>query len=380
MSTERSVGLDILRSLAIAWVLVSHCGDTFAAWRGTRAPFLSSVSGFFGVELFFVLSGFLIGRLLLQTVERTPTWRDWRVFLVRRWMRTLPLYYFWLAVLAVVWPPMFWVPGHAALWRALPWFATMMQNLAWPMVGGWFGVSWSLAVEEWFYLLFSSLLLGGAALFGRRPALLFSLALFLLVPPLLRWHLPLSVNWGEFTSKVVPFRLDAIGFGIAVAWLAQARSRLLARPWLLLTLGVALVAGIWLGPISHLLTAIGPRVQRTFLFDVGSLGFAMLLPAADRLRRAPGWIARPAARVAGQSYALYIVHLSLLEIVGYYRVTQHLPMWPCVAGCLAAMWLLSWASFRWLEQPLLRLRPPQREDQANRCVTANPAAYRSTAG
>ncbi len=355
----RSAGLDILRSLAILWVLVSHCGDTFAAWWDVRAPFLSSVSGFFGVELFFVLSGFLIGRLLLRIVERRPTWRDWRVFMVRRWMRTLPVYYLWLAVLAAAWPPLFWVPGHAALWRTLPWFATLTQNMAWPVVGGWFGVSWSLAVEEWFYLLFSSLLLGGAALFGRRRALLVSLTAFLLIPPLLRWQVPATADWGEFTSKVVPLRLDAIGFGIVVAWLAQRRSRLLARPLLLLFVGVAVVAGVWLGPVARMLTAIGPQVQRTFLFDVASLGFAMLLPAADRLRHAPGWIARPAARVAGQSYAIYIVHLSLLDIVGYYRVVLHAPALPCAVACLAAIWLLSWASFRWLESPLLRLRPPQ---------------------
>ena len=353
-----SVGLDILRSLAITGVLVSHSGIMLALWLGGAAPLPVAISGFFGVELFFVLSGFLIGRLLLQVIERRPTWRDWRVFVARRWLRTLPLYYAWLAVLAVVWPPLFWVPGHAALWRTLPWFATLTQNIAWAP-GGWFGVSWSLAVEEWFYLAFSVLLLGGAALFGRRPALVVSLLVFLVVPPLLRWQLPLSVDWGEFTSKVVPLRLDAIGFGIVVAWLAQSGSALLARPALLLAAGVAVIAGLWVGPVHGWLAAAGERVSRTFFFDITSFGFALLLPAADRLRRAPAWIARPAAKIAAQSYGIYIVHLSVLEIAGYYRERLGLSPSLCLACCLALIWLLSWASYRWLESPILRRRPRQ---------------------
>ena len=149
-----------MRATAIVFVLASHCGDTFAGWLGGRAPEWLSVSGFFGVELFFVLSGFLIGRLLLGIIAEPPSLRAWGVFMARRWMRTLPIYLLWIAVLAVIWPP--------RPWDQVLRYATLTQNLAWPMPSGWFGVSWSLTVEEWFYLLFSALLLSARG--TARPA------------------------------------------------------------------------------------------------------------------------------------------------------------------------------------------------------------------
>jgi peptidoglycan/LPS O-acetylase OafA/YrhL len=71
----RRIGLDLVRAAAILFVLASHCGDIFANWLGGRAPEWLSVSGFFGVELFFVLSGFLIGRLLLGIIAEPPSLR-----------------------------------------------------------------------------------------------------------------------------------------------------------------------------------------------------------------------------------------------------------------------------------------------------------------
>jgi peptidoglycan/LPS O-acetylase OafA/YrhL len=148
----RSAGLDLVRAIAILLVLLGHCGAFFAWWYGIAFPWQLAVGGFYGVELFFVLSGLLIGRLLIDILDRGPTPRAWLVFMTRRWMRTLPLYFLWLFVLAAFWPPH--GPEGSTLWRVLPWFVTMTQNLAWGRVDSWFGVSWSLAVEEWFYLLF----------------------------------------------------------------------------------------------------------------------------------------------------------------------------------------------------------------------------------
>src|SRR5690349_14758666 len=70
--THRNLGLDLLRALAIVLVLTSHFGDTFASLYGGVSPHYVSISGMFGVELFFVLSGFLIGNLLLRIVRTEP--------------------------------------------------------------------------------------------------------------------------------------------------------------------------------------------------------------------------------------------------------------------------------------------------------------------
>jgi peptidoglycan/LPS O-acetylase OafA/YrhL len=349
----------VVRSAAILLVLASHCGDSFATWRGDQAPWWLSVSGFFGVELFFVLSGFLIGRLLIRAIAAKPTMRAWGVFMLRRWMRTLPLYFIWLAFLLALWPPRFWEPGHWALASDyLLRYATLTQNLAWPMRDGWFGVSWSLTVEEWFYLGFSTALFGAVALLGRWVGFWTACALFLAVPAALRWQVPDSADFGEVLTKVAVLRLDAIAFGVLVAWAETRRSRLFRHPLPALACGVLLIASIWGGWFDRLVP-LDPHVRRTFLFDIASLGFALCLPAAAALPRLPRVPGALALAISTQSYAIYLVHLSILEFAGYYRARWHIPVLGAATASLALIWVLSWASWRWIEAPILARRPRQ---------------------
>ena len=355
----RSAGLDVVRSIAILLVLVSHCSDMFAAWLGGRPPLWLSEAGFFGVELFFVLSGFLIGRLLIRIAEDKPTLRAWRVFMVRRWMRTLPIYLLWIGILAIVWPPRFWEPGHWALsWLLVLRYATLTQNLAWPMPDGWFGVSWSLTVEEWFYLAFSSALFGAVVLLGRRAGFWAACALFLTIPAALRWFVPDSVDFGEVLSKVAVLRLDAIAFGVVVAWAAERGGPPFRHPRAALAVGLVLIIGLWSGWLDRHLP-FDAHVRRTFVFDLGSAGFALCLPAAAALRRLPPVPAAVFLAISTQSYAIYIVHLSVLEFASYYRDLWGAPAWVAAAVSLALIWALSSASWRWIEAPILARRPRQ---------------------
>jgi peptidoglycan/LPS O-acetylase OafA/YrhL len=360
-SSARSGGLDMVRSAAVLLVLCSHCGAFFADWFGGQWPLLLAISGFFGVELFFVLSGYLIGRLLLRIIARPAGIRDWWVFMVRRWMRTIPLYLLCLIALSVLWPPHFWEPGRARLWHALPWYATLTQNLAWPMKEDWFGVSWSLSVEEWFYLLFSALLIAGAARVGRGWFWV-TAGLFLILPPLLRWNLPPGTNWGEVTEKVVIYRLDSIVFGVLLSAL-EARGLPPAR-WRapMFVAGVSLVAFVWGDGLVRVLGWSG-HMKETFLFDAVSFGYALMLPAAAALTRAPWGLRRAAAAISLQSYCLYLIHLTVLEMVGFYRPRFHWSAPVSVAIVLALISGVSWASYRWFEQPILNRRPDQRDDQ-----------------
>ena len=363
---RRSLGLDIVRSAAILMVLLSHCGDMFDLWTGTSPWFYRSVAGFYGVELFFVLSGYLIGQLLLDILAEPPSLRALGTFLVRRWMRTLPLYYLCLAVLALIWPPRFWEGNHAALWHDLPWFAGLAQNLAWPMVDEWFGVTWSLTVEEWFYLLFSVCLLASAALLGRRRAFWLTLGAFLLIPAALRWLAPLDADMDSAIRKIALYRLDAIGFGVLLAWMTARKMRLLEYKRTLLAAGLGLLAASWLGGMHWLETLAGPRLWRVLLFDIASLSFALCLPAARALESAGRLISRPFQAISAQSYSLYLIHLSVLEMMGGYRITQSLPATARLCLALSLMWGLSYLSYRTIEAPILRLRPPQARGAGNK--------------
>lgn len=345
----RIFGLDLLRALAIGGVLISHLQLVF--WGGRSA--LAGVLGTLGVELFFVLSGFLIGGLLLDILEQGAGPRALWTFLVRRWMRTVPLYYLWLGVLLLcgTW-------AGATRW---PWFfLSFTQNLAWPMTSAWFDVSWSLMVEEWFYLLFATLLIALAGVMRASRALGISCALFIALPLLARWIADdaVAADWDARIRKVVLLRLDAIAYGVAMAWLMRSRRRAcdaLAQP--MLALGLALVG-------ASLLSSLEPASYqsaswRAGFFSLTSTGFALCFPAVVRMRQ-PGRGMEALVRWASQrSYGMYVVHLSVMEFARRLMLDGVLqPREGVLLACLATA-VLAELSYRLVEVPLLARRPRQ---------------------
>jgi peptidoglycan/LPS O-acetylase OafA/YrhL len=350
----RNVGLDLVRAGAISLVLVSHWSEAASQWFGVRwSPVAASTAGFLGVELFFALSGFLIGMLLLELIERDPSLRGWWRFMVRRWLRTLPLYVFWLAALALLWPPAENLPGY------LLEYGTFTQNLMWPMPGdGWFNVSWSLGVEEWFYLLFSMLLIGGASLTHRRTTCTWgAIALFIAVPTALRWHFNGSVQLGDHIRDITVLRLDAIAFGVAIAALCRGRNPLAARPALMAGVGAAVIVEQWFQPFS--LGWMAPHAFHVFFFTVPALGFALCLPAAARICRLPPSAAWAARLLSSQSYALYLVHFTMLAAITAAQSRYGLTGMSCVGISVVAIFGLSYGLHNWIEAPIMARRPKQ---------------------
>ncbi|HLK81651.1 MAG TPA: acyltransferase [Xanthobacteraceae bacterium] len=339
---SRNFGLDVVRAAAILSVLVAHFTDVTAILTGTRAPIFIAHLGN-GVELFFALSGFLIGGLLMDIAE--PGLRAWAIFMTRRWMRTVPLYVVWLVTLLIVWRPQHDLAEHAIK------YLTFSQDLLWRMPpDNWFGVSWSLAVEEWFYLLFAATLLGLSTIFGRW-AIALATGAFILVPLALRTALvtpDLLANWDEALRKVVIYRLDAIAYGVAVAGFVRYwpnAVRQLSVP--LLFAGIMIVI------------AVTATARPLYMIALYPAGLALCLPAATLIPRPHSIIAEPIRWLSTRSYALYIVHLSLLEFSAAAVTTGLMNPWstPLVAGL--GMVALSELSFRFLESPILRKRPRQ---------------------
>ena len=321
-------------------VLVNHWTAHFSLWSGQASisP-LWDFLGDAGVGLFFALSGFLIGRILL---DMRAGWRDLRIFLTRRALRTLPLYFLWLTLLLAVFPP---AGGVAAIG---PRYATLTQNLIAPMPANfYFAVSWSLAVEEWFYLLSGIAIVGLSLLLGRRRAVWCYLALFLLAPMAARF---LHDDW----RALVPFRLDEIAYGVLFASLYRAESALFRHPWFALGGGLSLVAFAAFG-LPSLLGSWSAYLTG----EIVAIGFALCLPAALRARRAPAWFAAPVAWIGTRSYALYIVHLTVLVDIVEVRLFEpglmSLPLSMILAIVLP--FGLAELSWRFVETPMLRLRP-----------------------
>lgn len=152
-----------MRSIAIMIVIMGHYADFFQSHLGYIVPIVDKplhaifsylITEFDGVDLFFVLSGFLIARSLLTSFKNNDlTWKYLlRSFWVKRWLRTLPNYFFALTLLCVlaVYFPLVFKSEHEK--SVFPYYV-FSQNLT---AGGllFFPESWSLSVEEWFYITF----------------------------------------------------------------------------------------------------------------------------------------------------------------------------------------------------------------------------------
>lgn len=228
MKTERLPQLDGLRGIAILGVLLVHY--SFALPPSSPKTPLSLLEhalsfGWMGVDLFFVLSGFLIGGILISNRhERAGGY--FKTFYVRRFCRIVPLY--GVALLIGVTTnrsahlgPVFSESesGHYISWL---WYLTFTQNFPAALHElRWFGQSWSLAVEEQFYLLIPLVIW---LIPDRR--ILRSLAVLIILSIGLRLVLFIMLP-GADVSKLLPSQMDVLLIGVACAWLIAAEPKLL---------------------------------------------------------------------------------------------------------------------------------------------------------
>ena len=347
-------GLDLMRAVAIAMVVFQHGALYFYICYGT--PVIWTKTGTIGVTLFFALSGYLIGGLLLDLGD---TLRDAGVasrFWLRRALRTLPNYFVFIVVNLAFWNFVQRARGYPDPVPLLPRYLFFLQNFS-PNHLWFFAESWSLSVEEWFYLLFPLGLFLGLRLlkvpFGR---LFWALAILMIALPLaLRWLTLSPGDWEHGITKVVIYCPDSIALGLA----AVAFSRRHPAVWARLAIPAA-AAGLALLTASVLFMGLGGSehsgLARVFLPAAVNLGCALLLPWASSCRDLGGWaINAPVRAVARWSYSMYLVNLIMSSVVLSHMQLHYgtaVGIVSYVGGCVAA----SAAIYHFLEAPILRWR------------------------
>jgi peptidoglycan/LPS O-acetylase OafA/YrhL len=341
---DRVFGLDLMRAVAILAVLLAHTQLLLEPIDGFRP-----VPLFDGVDLFFVLSGFLIGGILLRSLRRDgPGVRSLAGFWRRRWLRTLPNYYLFLA-LNVAFTALTFPYGLRYLDAS---FLVFGQTLA-PFAAnhGFFPEAWSLCIEEWFYLSIPLLiLLLRHALPSRGVGTATAAAGLLVIVASVgarAWTFDHSLfstyqQFDENVRKVVALRLDAPAVGLIGATLkdgfpgAWRRSRIWLTP---LGLGLVPAAVAW---NQH--TWVAMDVTRTYVALSPTLltfGFFCFLPVLDGWKTATGPLARFVTFTSIVSYSLYLVHYSLL-IVPMQKYAPTASPSLAVLGFLA-VWVLAYA-------------------------------------
>ena len=373
---NRLPGLDTLRAVAIVVVMVFHL-------HGLLPDIFDPVAryGWMGVDLFFVLSGYLIGSQLLKPVPDGQS-KSLLDFYRKRAYRILPAY---LVVLALYWFWPLWreAPGMSPAWEFLTFTENFFVNYS---VNQAFSHVWSLCVEEHFYLFLPLmvLVLSRKAGTGKTIAVLvFFVALGLAARRYIYFHvlLPTGRESDDFATRYIEriyyptyTRLDGLLAGVALALLKIFRpkrwSAILRRANWLVTGGAAFMAvTLWL--FADRLGAAGTVIG----FPLMAIALAMLvMAAADR----QSWFARlrvPGARmVATLAYSLYLTHKEVAHLDDLW-----LPKimgardWKTVVvlsvSCLAAAALLYFA----IERPFLALRDRRRRSDVDAKALAEPA-------
>ncbi|HEX4479482.1 MAG TPA: acyltransferase [Rudaea sp.] len=350
MSQERVFGLDFLRALAVMLVLVAHASFLFLPLTQRLEAWW--MLGHLGVELFFVLSGFLIGGILAEQASSTRF--SVGGFWTRRWLRTLPNYYLFLVLNIVIarWTEGAW--PHAAP------NVVFMQNFLWtqPIF---FVESWSLSVEEIFYLVAPLLLwLCRGRIASRWSPTLVVAAIVVLTGFRIAYVMIVDPDWDLSTRAVAAVRLDAIAYGVLVMLLCRRSEPLSSRVVRVIalagTIGLAIAIALYLK-----LPKDTSFFARTGLFSLISISFAAWLPAASTWRSSgvPDAVERAVRRVARWSYALYLSQLTTLRVfegLGFGNA-QNFAM--CLAQALLfATFAMASAAFvyRFFEAPILRWR------------------------
>lgn len=357
---KRFAGLDHLRALAIIIVFVFH----YTVFGG-HPPGLAECSswGWTGVDLFFVLSGFLIGgQLFAKIAKDQPV--SYGEFYFKRSLRILPAYFAVLALYVLI-------PGFKErsqlppLWRMI----TFTQNLGLDASKeGAFSHAWSLCIEEQFYLIFPLLIIGLSAIKAHKKAVLLIPALFLFGFAIRTWIwydiLPKAENQGVAYYSYIYYptwsRLDGLLAGVALAafyyFKPAAWQKLTAKGNRILLIGLALLAGAWL--LSHndhqykLSGAIFgyPAIAIAY----GTLVLGGLSPTSFLYK----YSSSVTRLIATLSYSIYLTHKQLIHLTHEFLQPRgidndsYTSFWISTAVCFLGGWLLHLI----VEKPFLRLR------------------------
>ena len=307
---KRIFGLDVMRALAIVFVMIAHTYDFLFPEVELN---LHRLFGFLGVEIFFVLSGFLIGGILIDILRKKEVfaWADLKRFWIRRWFRTLPNYYLCF-VLYLIFHAATGIPSNLDAIE-VPQYLLFLQNSISPHPG-FYAIAWSLSIEEWFYLLFPIvlfILLGGKQV--QLKKVLWTILLFVLGCLAVRLLLSIQFDfsWGPWFRKMTFWRIDSIAIGVLFAyWHRTQGERWTQLKWPLALTG--LVFSVLLlnshSGRTYVVQGESSLFQDSFFLTLFSLSAGCFIPLLQSWREGKGIFASWTTTISKISYSLYLIH------------------------------------------------------------------------
>jgi peptidoglycan/LPS O-acetylase OafA/YrhL len=340
--------LDGLRGIAILLVVTRHCLDAnlsaFAGWKHTLHQNAIASLGW-GVVLFFVLSGFLITGILLDS-KADPNY--YLNFYGRRILRIFPLYYGTLLAFWVVYLFHGFGADNGLFIHRLPWLLTYTSNIRITLHDNWsfifnghsLGHFWSLAVEEQFYLIWPLIVLRCSTGVLRQICLAAIAGGFVS-----RMVLVYAFHNVIGSCVFLSCQSDALAMGALLAVMVRERELVVASlAWPLALAGAA----IWMATL----------LDGNALLTAGMSGFAMMSTGALALclyHPVSKWFAHPILRAFGKySYGIYVLHVILLPFV--YTLRDKLGQVVFVCFFISLSFCAGWLSWHLFEAHFLKLK------------------------
>lgn len=346
---KRVASLDFLRGLAAFSVAIPHY---LTLNETTRHP-LADVITIAGVEIFFVLSGFVLAPQILTKVVGQPI-RNLCTFLIRRWMRTIPPYLIALIVVAILTDQLLTADFFRYVFYIQNLFSQANSN-------DFFPVAWSLSVEEWFYVTFAPLLFALANIFHRRDRkLAWAFGICFVFAIVIARFFGDHTNWDAEVRRVTVFRVDSIAWGFLLYMATERVARFdthTPRGQALFdgTIGL-FVACCFIVATTAYHTSDSVFSRQVFPFAAAAFGISAVFLFRQSEFLFAGDVSRKLGIYLGHiSYSVYLFHLPVAMIVK-----------PKLAGLDSSLQLVIFVgllvcltSVIWLyiEKPILAARP-----------------------
>jgi peptidoglycan/LPS O-acetylase OafA/YrhL len=318
--------LDGLRGLAILLVLIYHftLGMT-GHGLAERLIFKAASAGWCGVDLFFVLSGYLITGILCDTKESPRRFRD---FYARRALRIFPLYYGTLIAVFAALPLIGrWTSGFHGVEDASIWLWSYGTNVLVSFRGRWFPLShfWSLAVEEHYYLVWPAIVYGC----DRKVSLRFCLGMIAIAVGIRAWLVAQGAVLAAYC--LTPCRMDALAIGSLIALIARGPGGLgalvpHAKKAALVSGAMVSALGVW----RFGLALFDPAVQTAgyLLLDIFFASLLVLIVAAPARGPLAVLFNLASLRSLGRySYGLYVFNSIFLIVAEGSALLPRLIAW-----------------------------------------------------
>lgn len=313
LNSGRIFGLDLLRAYAIVIVMIGHGKFMLPE----KIKNLHKYIYFDGVSIFFVLSGFLIGGILIKQLEAHPHGFHMLFnFWIRRWTRTLPAYFLVLIILTIC----YYLTDPLFSFEKIQKYYFFSQTLFREPDLVYFRESWSLSVEEWFYLLIPLFIFILIIFFkiSIRLSLVIVVVLVLLSVTIMRYQLYITKDSLSFHHKVF-FRLDSIMYGVLGSyvhfyynkyWKSNTVIFFVSGIILFITQKYIELSGLFLGGFYNTVLE----------YSITALGTLLLLPFLSEIKETKNRAGKLITIISLISYSMYLTHMALIKDLIIYKI------------------------------------------------------------